>query len=112
MSLKEKEKLPFLRSPDLHRWHEKGFALCHEWMHGRCGMEQALRSWTCAMWKVRQGGLTLSGCALKLHLDSESFLLLGSSPSENAMGKGMSLTSREVTLGSLSFPLSPGAKLS
>lgn len=64
------------------------------------------------MQKVGQGSPALSGCVIKLHLDSESFLLLGSPPSENAMGKGMSLTSREVTLGSLSFPLSPGAKLS
>jgi hypothetical protein len=48
----------------------------------------------------------------EFHLDPEPFLLLDYSPSDNVMGKDMSLTPRKVTLGSLSFPLFPGAKLS
>lgn len=45
----------------------------------------------------------------ELHLDPDCLFLEDSCPSENNLGKGLSLISREVTLGSLSFP---GANLS
>lgn len=45
----------------------------------------------------------------ELHPDPDCLFLEDSCPSENNLGKGLSLISREVTLGSLSFP---GAKLS
>lgn len=63
-------------------------AFCCKWMHDELKMKGNSRGGP-----VQCRKCALTGCIIQLHLDSESFFLLGSSPSENDMGKGMSLTS-------------------
>lgn len=56
-------------------------------MHGKVKMKGDPKGWAYAVQKGWWGTPALSGCFIKLSLVSESFLLLGSFPSENDMGK-------------------------